>query len=103
MAIKALTLDTGRTILDWHGGISRAFAAAGARHGVQADWHEVTNAYHRRSLKGMVGQVHPEFNFDDVHRRVLDEVTVHYQLDALTSKDREVIWRTWHELDAWPD
>jgi len=27
MTIKALTLDTGGTILDWHGGISRAFAA----------------------------------------------------------------------------
>ena len=31
MTIKALTLDTGGTILDWHGGISRAFAAADAR------------------------------------------------------------------------
>ena len=29
--IKALTFDTGGTILDWHGGISRAFAAAGLR------------------------------------------------------------------------
>ena len=71
MAIKALTLDTGGTILDWHGGISRAIAAAGARHGLQADWHEVTNEYRRRSLKGMVGQIRPSFNFDDVHRRLL--------------------------------
>ena len=38
MDIKALTLDTGGTILDWHGGISRAFAAAGVRRGLQADW-----------------------------------------------------------------
>ena len=30
--IKALTFDTGGTILDWHTGISRALAAAGARH-----------------------------------------------------------------------
>ena len=43
MAIKALTLDTGGTILDWHGGISRAFAAAGARRGLQADLHAGTN------------------------------------------------------------
>ena len=103
MAIKALTLDTGGTILDWHGGSSRAFAAAGARRGLQADWHEVTNEYRRRSLKGMVGQVHPAFNFDDVHRRVLDEVIAHYRLDALTAEDRDAIWRTWHALDAWPD
>ena len=29
--IKALTFDTGGTILDWHGGISRAVAAASLR------------------------------------------------------------------------
>jgi len=103
MAIKALTLDTGGTILDWHGGISRAFAAAGARRGLQSDWHELTNEYRRRSLKGMVGQVRPGFNFDDVHRRVLDEVIAQFGLDALTAEDRDVIWRTWHALDAWPD
>ena len=103
MAIKALTLDTGGTILDWHGGISRAFAAAGARRSLTADWHELTNECRRRSLKSMVGQVHPEFNFDDVHRRVLDDVIAHFRLDALTAEDRDAIWRTWHALDAWPD
>ena len=101
--VKALTFDTGGTILDWHGGISRAFAAAGARHGLQADWHEVTNEYRRRSLKGIARQVRPAFNFDDVHRRVLDEIIAHFGLDALTAEDRDGIWRTWHELDAWQD
>ena len=103
MDIKALTFDTGGTILDWHGGISRAFAAAGAARGLTADWHEVTNEYRRRSLKGIVGQVNPDFNFDDVHRRVLDEVIAHFGLQALTDADRDAIWRTWHSLDAWPD
>jgi 2-haloacid dehalogenase len=103
MPIKALTFDTGGTILDWYGGISRAFAAAGARRGLAADWHEITNEYRRRALKGIVGQVHPEFNFDDVHRRVLDELIAHFRLEALTAEDRVGIWRTWHALDAWPD
>jgi len=33
MAVKALTFDTGGTILDWHRGISSAFAAAGPANG----------------------------------------------------------------------
>src|SRR5512140_996348 len=103
MPIKALTLDTGGTILDWHSGISRAFAVAGARRGLAADWHEIANEYRRRSLKGVVGQVHPAFNFDDVHRKVLDEVIADFALEALTAEDRDAIWRTWHALDAWPD
>ena len=102
MNIKALTFDTGGTILDWHSGICGAFTTAGAARGLSADWHEVTNEYRRRSLKAIVGQVKPDFNFDDVHRRVLDEVIAHFGLGALTSADRDAIWRTWHALDAWP-
>ena len=80
--IKALTFDTGGTILDWHGGISRAFAAAGLRRDLIADWHEITNEYRCRSLNAIVGQVNPDFNFHDVHRRVLDEVIEYYKLFA---------------------
>ncbi len=103
MDIKALTFDTGGTILDWHAGISRAFAAAGARRGLSADWPAITNEYRRRSLKGIVGQVNPGFTFDDVHRTVLEEVIADFRLGALTPEDRDAIWRTWHALDAWPD
>ena len=103
MALRALTFDTGGTILDWHRGISGAFAAAGAARGLQADWAEVTNEYRRRSLKGIVNAEHPAYNFDDVHRAKLDEVIAHFKLDALTAADRDAIWRTWHALDAWPD
>jgi 2-haloacid dehalogenase len=98
-----LTFDTGGTVLDWHGGISGALAEAAARHGLTADWAAITNEYRRRSLKGIVGQVNPAFNFDDVHRTILDEVIADYKLDALTAEDRNGIWRTWHALDAWPD
>ena len=103
MEIKALTFDTGGTILDWHGGISQALAAAGARHGLTADWAAVTNDYRRRSLQAITGQVRPAFNFDDVHRSVLDRVIADHKLDLLTAEDRDAVWRTWHALDAWPD
>ncbi len=102
MTIKALTFDTGGTILDWHRGISGAFAAAGAARGLKADWAAVTNEYRRRSLKGIVNAERPSYNFDDVHRAKLDEVIAEFKLDALTAADRDAIWRTWHALDAWP-
>lgn len=102
MTIKALTFDTGGTILDWHKGISSAFAAAGAPRGLKADWAAVTNDYRRRSLQAIVGQEQPAFNFDDALRSVLDEVIADHKLGALTKDDRDAIWRTWHALDAWP-
>ena len=103
MHIKALTCDTGGTILDWHHGLSRAFAAAGARHGMQADWTTLTNEYRRRSLQAMLNAEHPTFNIDDVHRQMLDIIIAESGLKAFTAEDREAIWRTWHALDAWPD
>lgn len=103
MAIKALAFDTGGTILDWHRGISSAFASAGAARGLTADWAAVANEYRRRSLKAIVGAERPAFNFDDVHREKLDEVIAELKLEALTAADRDAIWRTWHALEAWPD
>ena len=102
MTVEALTFDTGGTILDWHRGISGAFAAAGAARGLNADWAALTNEYRRRSLKAIVNAERPSYNFDDVHRAKLDEVIAEFKLDALTAADRDAIWRTWHALDAWP-
>ena len=35
--VKALTFDTGGTILDWHTGFSTAMADVGAKHGIEKD------------------------------------------------------------------
>lgn len=50
MKIKALTFDTGGTILDWHSGICSAFQRIGERHGIALDWHTVTNDYRRLAM-----------------------------------------------------
>ncbi|MDA1097416.1 MAG: HAD-IA family hydrolase [Proteobacteria bacterium] len=103
--IKALTFDTGGTILDWHTGISGALTAAGNRHGLERDWPAIANDYRARSLKAMVNSganTAPTFNIDDVHRCMLDEVIDEYGLNAFADRDRTAIWRAWHELDCWP-
>jgi 2-haloacid dehalogenase len=101
--VKALTFDTGGTVLDWHSGIRSALSAAGERHGLVRDWAAITNTYRRRSLQRMTGQVRPAFNIDDVHRSVLDELIDEYELGVLSEADRAAIARQWHSLDAWPD
>jgi 2-haloacid dehalogenase len=105
--IKALTFDTGGTILDWHTGLRMALAAAGARHGLKKDWPALTNEFRRRSLKRMVnhGEHAPAtMNFDDVHRESLDQLVAEAGLDVFTPEDRRSIW--WdaiHSLKCWPD
>ena len=101
--IKALTFDTGGTVLDWHGGVTAALARVGARRQVERDWAEITRIYRRRALQRMTGSVSPDFNIDDVHRNVLGELVTEHDLTTFTVDDREEIWRAWHELDGWPD
>ena len=54
IGIKALTFDTGGTILDWHSGFRNAFEAAGSRHGIKRDWATLANDLRRQSLEAML-------------------------------------------------
>lgn len=103
MDIKAVTFDTGGTVLDWHGGLVGTLSRIGARRGTSADWHEVANDWRRRAMKEIVGQLQPEFSMDGVHRRTLDASLDHFGLRAFTQDDRHEAWSAWHALDAWPD
>jgi 2-haloacid dehalogenase len=103
MNLQAVAFDTGGTVLDWHGGLVRALGRIGLRHGVERDWHAVANDWRRRTMKHIVGQVHPAFHMDDVHRRVLDATLSSFDLAALAADERDELWRTWHQLDTWPD
>lgn len=103
MKIRALAFDTGGTILDWHGGVGRAIQRVGQRHGLSLDWHALTNDYRRLAMAGIVGQVQPAFNMDDVHRTALDELLLKHGLGQFDVQDRGIILHAWHELAAWPD
>ncbi len=105
--IKALTFDTGGTILDWHSGFATALQEAGNHHGVDKDWPALANEIRRRSLKLMVNlgeHEAPTHNFDDGHRMALDEVLALNDFEILSSRERRKIW--WdavHNLQCWPD
>ena len=83
--IKALTFDTGGTILDWHTGFKNAFEKAGEEHGIKKDWASITNELRRKSLKSVLNlgeHNKPEYNFDGGHRIALEEVVSEFNLSA---------------------
>ena len=92
--IKALTFDTGGTVLDWHTGFRAAFAAAGARHGITREWGTLTNELRRRSMEAMIDLGRdgpPAYNFDEAHRFCLDTVLAEEGLDMFDDADRHAI------------
>lgn len=106
-SVKALTFDTGGTILDWHAGFRKAFEVAGVRHGVSGDWSELANSLRRRSMELMLnlgGDGPPAYNFDEAHRTALDALLKDEGLEVFDEQDRKAIaWDAPHSFDCWPD
>lgn len=105
--VRALTFDTGGTILDWHTGLSRALADVGTRHGAERNWPEIANEMRRRALRRMVNQgaeQPPTHTFDDAHRDALDELLTEHGLDAFTDAERHgIAYDAAHNFECWPD
>ena len=105
--IKALTFDTGGTILDWHTGFETVLASTGAKHGLERNWHDIANELCRRSLGKMLNlgkDGPPTHNFDDAHRMALHELIAEHDLEAFTPAEREMIhYTTPHNFQCWPD
>ena len=105
--VKALTFDTGGTLLDWHTGFREAFAEAGRRHGIDRDWASLANDLRRRTLAAVLDQGRdepPSHNIDDAHRSCLDALITDQELDAFDLADRQSIaWEAPHSFAAWPD
>jgi 2-haloacid dehalogenase len=105
--VKALTFDTGGTILDWHSGFRDALAAAGRTHGLNRDWASIANQLRRSSLGKMVnlGQHEPAtHNIDDAHRSSLEELIQEHGLNDFSEEDRHrIAYEAPHEFVCWPD
>ncbi|MGI9411611.1 MAG: HAD family hydrolase [Hyphomicrobiaceae bacterium] len=105
--VRALTFDTGGTILDWHTGFATVLAEVGRTHGIERDWHGMANEMRRRSLKRMLnlGETEPPaYNFDGAHRAALEELIDESGLAAFTEEERHRIsYQAPHNFQCWPD
>ena len=105
--VKALTFDTGGTILDWHTGFRTALADLGAKYGVERDWGMLANEVRRRGLGAMLNlgeHEPPGYTFDGAHKKAVDSVLDENGLEAATEEERRAIW--WdraHSFQCWPD
>ena len=104
--IKALTFDTGGTILDWHTGFKTGLEELGARHGVNANWAVLANEIRKASLGRMLNlgeEELPAYNFDGAHRAAVDEVLDANGLGAATEDERHgLAYDRPHNFICWP-
>jgi len=105
--IKALTFDTGGTILDWHTGFKKAFIDLGIKYKVERDWSKLANRLRRKSLIAMTNlgkEDSPKYNIDQAHRFILDKILDEESLGIVSEKDRHHIsWNVPHSFKCWED
>ena len=105
--IRALTFDTGGTILNWHTGFATALGKTGARHGLTRNWPALANDMRRKGLAKMIdlGKTSPPaYTFDGAHRLALEEVIAEHGLEVFSEAERHAIaYDAPHHFECWPD
>lgn len=104
--VKALTFDTGGTILDWHTGFKTALESAGKKHGIERDWTTITNELRKRSLMAMLNlgkDKAPGYNFDGAHRFTLEALCEEFDLPFDTEDLHAISYEAPHSFECWED
>jgi 2-haloacid dehalogenase len=99
--IKVIAFDVFGTVVDWHGSVSQevdkmelavdssAFALA---------WR----SGYSPAMKAVMDK-HQWVILDHLHRQILDQVLIEFNLDSMPESDRQQLNNIWHRLTPWPD
>ncbi len=104
--IKALSFDVFGTVVDWRGSIIREGQLLSADKGYGLDWGEFADQWRAGYGPAMnrvrTGEM-PWTKLDDLHRMILDELVIKYELEDLSADDLTRFNNAWHRLSPWPD
>jgi 2-haloacid dehalogenase len=104
--VKALTFDVFGTVVDWRGSIIREGTQWGKEKGLQVDWGKFADrwraGYGPSMDKVRKGEL-PWTRLDTLHRAILDDLLVQFNITGLTEEEKDHWTRVWHRLTPWPD
>ena len=104
--IKALTFDVFGTVVDWRSTIISEGKQLGKQKGLDINWVEFAEAWRAGYGPSMhrvrTGEL-PWMNIDALHRLILDDLLVRFNIAGLNEAEKDHLNRVWHRLDPWPD
>ena len=105
-AIKALTFDVFGTVTDWRSTLIREGQRLGEQKALDVDWVEFAHAWragYGPSMHRVRTGALPWMNIDALHRLILDDLLVRFDITGLSEAEKETLNRVWHRLYPWPD
>ncbi|MDH3675879.1 MAG: haloacid dehalogenase type II [Anaerolineae bacterium] len=105
-AIEALTFDVFGSVTDWRSTVIREGRQLGLQKKLDVDWTQFAEAWRDGYGPAMhrvrTGDL-PWLNIDALHRLILDDLLVRFNVTSLSEADTDHLNRVWHRLDPWPD
>ena len=100
--IKVLAFDVFGTVVDWCRSVAREverFNLGVSGNEFALAWRAGYEPAMQRVMSGELGWT----LLDDLHRLILDEILVQFEVKNLTEQQKRHLNKVWHRLDAWPD
>jgi 2-haloacid dehalogenase len=104
--ISALFFDVFGTLVDWRSSIAREAKLLLAPHGHDIDFTGFADAWraeYQPSMEEVRSGRRGYVLLDTLHRENLERILSRFGLEGISAKEREMLNRVWHKLDAWPD
>ena len=104
--VAALTFDVFGTVVDWRTSIIREGERLSVEKGLEVDWESFARGW-RSGYGPAMNQVRtgelPWMKIDQLHRRILDDLLVEFEISGLFEEEIDDLNRVWHRLIPWPD
>ncbi len=103
---KALVFDVFGTVVDWRSTIIREGQALSKAKDLKIDWGQFADSW-RAGYAPAMNRVRngelPWTPLDRLHRMILDQLLVQFEVHNLSEADKDSLNRVWHRLSPWPD
>ena len=104
--IKALLFDVFGTVVDWRRCVSAEIDALAKKYGIEVDAAEMADAWraeYQPAMEEIRAERRPFYILDILHRENLGRVLARFNLDQISTEDRDELNLAWHRLQGWPD
>ncbi|MEM7131745.1 MAG: haloacid dehalogenase type II [Chloroflexota bacterium] len=104
--VQALLFDVFGTVVDWRSSIVREVQELASAKGLDIDPAAFADAWRAGYAPAMhrvrTGEL-PWTRIDDLHRLILDQLLMDFDITNLTEAEIDHLNLVWHRLDPWPD
>lgn len=104
--IKLLVFDVFGTVVDWRGSIINEGETVWKPRGLDINWATFADQWRAGYQPAMDRIRNGEAEWttiDTIHRTILDELLLEFDIQHLTEAEKEALNRIWHRLKPWDD